>query len=113
MRDDRNKRLYTPNEKIKKIMEELGPDLMEYFDDISKPKKLKKKGNLRARFSIGDIVTINDTHGTVIYGPYKSDSNKETYEIEMEDGDILTVEDNGKNIVKYTYVEDFTNLEDE
>jgi hypothetical protein len=113
MEDYRKKRLYNPDDKIKAIMQELGPEMMEYFDDIRKPKKLKRKSNSKSSFSLGEIVTVKGSHGTIIYGPYKSDSKKDTYEVEMEDGDIITVEDDGKSMVKYSHVEEKTEEEDD
>ena len=106
MKQRRDKRLYTPNQRMKKMLEYLGPEMMEYFDDLRPSKKLKKKDNVKGNFSVGEIVTVGNSHGTIIYGPYKAENKKVQYEIEMEDGDIITVEDDGEKIVKYASQEE-------
>ncbi len=105
MVDDRNRRLMSPNEKLKKIMDELGPDMMEYFEDISRVRRVKKAKSSKNTFDIGEIVKVGDNHGTVIYGPYKMNSKFNNYEIEMENGDIVTIQDDGHSVTKYTPVE--------
>lgn len=81
----------------------LDPDLREYFDDgrLVKSKKSKKKRSKKANFVIGDQVEVNNTYGTIIYGPYDSDEGKDTYEIECEDGGIVTANDDGNSIKVY------------
>ena len=86
---------------------------MEYFDDIRKPRKLKKTSQKNANFFVGDIVTVGGSHGTVIYGPYVGDNNKATYEVEMEDGDIITIIDDGKSIVKYSSPENLIDIDED
>jgi hypothetical protein len=113
MFDDREKRLVTSNEKIKKIMDELGPELMEYFDDIRKPRKLKKKSSDVSKFKVGDLVTVGCLYGTIIYGPYKLTSGVNNYEVEIEDGEIITVEDIGDNIVKYVQLEEHEDIDED
>jgi hypothetical protein len=112
MIDDRRKRLYTPNEKIKKMMEELGPELIQYFDDIGKTKKLKRQSSKSSSFSIGDMVSINNDYGTIIYGPYKSEKNIDRYEVEMESGEIISIDDDGNKIVKYNAEDSVVSDED-
>ena len=106
MRDDRMKRLNNGENQENKKLEEIDHELMSYIEDLRRKKKLKKKNNENKKFSVGEIVTVKGNHGTIIYGPYKSHTKKEKYEIEMEDGDILTVEDDGQSIIKYTQIED-------
>ena len=113
MEDYRKKRLHGSDDTLNKIIEELGPEMMEYFNDIRKPKKLKRKSNSKKSFSLGEFVTVRGSHGTIIYGPYNSNSQKETYEVEMEDGEIITVEDDGKYIVKYAHVEEEVEKDDD
>ncbi|AEO93283.1 gp12 [Bacillus phage G] len=82
----------------------LDPDLREYFDDgnrLLKTKSTKKKRKKKASFTIGDQVEVNDSYGTVIFGPYESETGKDTYEIECEDGSIVTSEDDGVSIKVY------------
>lgn len=80
----------------------LDPDLREYFDDVrlvkSTSKSTRKK---KANFSIGDQVEVNASYGTIILGPYNSDNGKDTYEIECEDGGMITAEDDGNSIKIY------------
>lgn len=81
----------------------LDPDLREYFDDIgtNKSNNSKLKRKKKANFSIGDEVEISDGFGTIILGPYTSDKGSNTYEIECENGDFVTVEDDGEAIKIY------------
>jgi hypothetical protein len=93
------------NEDLSDVLDD---DLMELFDDLIIKKKniVSKKSNLKSksRFKIGDQVNVNNTFGTIIYGPYKSSNNKDTYEIETEENQIITAEDNGDNITPYVPV---------
>lgn len=86
-----------------KAMKDLDPDLLEIFDDIGlNPKNKKSKSvSKKSNFAVGDQVSIKGTYGTIIYGPYKSASNKDTYEIETEDNQLITAEDDGKSISIY------------
>lgn len=86
-----------------KMLEDLDPDLREYFNEarLVKSTKTKKQRKKKARFSIGDQVEVNNVYGTIIYGPYPSDKGKDTYEIECENGDIITAEDDGVSIKAY------------
>lgn len=85
-----------------KAMASLDPDLYEFFDDMRLGKSKKKKtSKKKGKFAIGDNVNVAGTFGTVIYGPYQSDSGKDTYEIETEDNGIITAEDDGKSISVY------------
>lgn len=81
----------------------LDPDLREYFDDtrLLKSKSTKSKRKKKSNFSIGDQVEVKNTYGTIIYGPYDSENNKNTYEIECEDGSMITAEDDGFSIKAY------------
>lgn len=86
-----------------KAMEGLDPDLYEFFDDmrLGKSKKKTKTKKKKAKFAVGDTVNVKDTFGTIIYGPYQTDSGIDTYEIETEDGKIITSEDDGFSISVY------------
>ncbi|MNC01745.1 hypothetical protein D3C81_500640 [compost metagenome] len=88
--------------KKSRAMKDLDPDLLEYFDDIrlSKNKKSSSKST-KSRFAIGDQVCVGSSYGTIVLGPYKSASNKDTYEIETEDNQFITAEDDGKAITEY------------
>ena len=81
----------------------LDPDLREYFDDgrLLKSKQTKKKRKKKANFITGDQVEINNSYGTIIYGPYDSENGKDMYEIECEDGSMITAEDDGVSIKIY------------
>lgn len=85
-----------------KMFGDLDPDLKEFFNDIRLVKKKKtKKKTKKANFAIGDQVEIRGVFGTIIYGPYTSDKEKDSYEIETEDGSITTAEDDGVSIKIY------------
>lgn len=86
-----------------KAMEGLDPDLYEFFDDmrLGKSKKKSKVKKKKARFAVGDSVNVGETFGTIIYGPYHTESGIDTYEIETEDGKIITSEDDGTAISIY------------
>lgn len=81
----------------------LDPDLREYFDDgrLLKSKSTRKKRKKKANFTIGDQVEVNNSYGTIIYGPYDSENGKDMYEIECEDGGMVTAEDDGVSIKTY------------
>lgn len=90
--------------KKQRLMNELDPELFEYLNDFITPsKKLKSKNKKvkKASFEIGDSVESKGVFGTIIYGPYNSESNEDTYEIETEDGSIITAKDDGVSIIKY------------
>ena len=104
MFNDNRKRLSGSNKKLQKILEDLGPELAQYFEDVKKPRMIKKSDlNSEPLFSLGDEVDVDGIYGVITYGPYKSHNNKETYEVEIDGGDIITVTYNGKNIKKYIY----------
>lgn len=86
-----------------KAMKDLDPDLLEIFSDMGLSPKNKKSKKLfkKSNFAIGDQVNVKGLYGTIIYGPYKSALNKDTYEIETEDNQIITAEDDGKSITIY------------
>ena len=111
--DYRVKRLSRQENKLEKIMKELGPELSEYFCDSKLTRMLKgEKSNRKNAFSVGDEVCVNGMYGIVTYGPYHLNSKRDTYEIEIDGGEIITVENNGKNIEKYTHIEEIEEEDD-
>lgn len=114
MSDDKKRRLSKSNSKLQRILDELGPDLAQYFDDIRKPRMIKKNAEKNtSSFSSGDEVLLNNNYGIVIYGPYQSEFGKETYEIEIDGGEIVTVEYDGTNIEKYSHQEQYDDEDDD
>ena len=77
----------------------------DYFDDakISTKKrkttfKPKKKKKLQNSFKIGQTVTFRNKKATIVFGPYER-NYKILYEIQFEDGKIISATSNGlKNI---------------
>lgn len=79
------------------FLNDIDPELSEYLNGsrLLKSTDQNKSRKKKASFSIGEHVEIDNKYGTIIYGPYHSDNGEDTYEIECEDGDIVTAEDNG------------------
>lgn len=83
------------------FLNDLDPELINYIKDSRLVKLKKSKKKKKANFNIGDSVEIKDNYGTIIYGPYESENGKDNYEIECENGEIITAEDNGVSIKRY------------
>lgn len=94
------------SEEERELMRDLGPDFYEYFSDSRLGKKdttkTKGKRKIKPRFAIGDQVEVNGQgFGMVILGPYDGVYGANTYEIELESGEIIAQADDGKSISVY------------
>lgn len=78
------------------LLRDLGPELYQYLDGENR--LLKTRREHKARFNVGDEVEINTAgwngYGIIIYGPYNNADVEHVYEVEGEDGTILSVRDN-------------------
>lgn len=77
-----------------KFINELDPELKQILFGINSPNKSKsKKKKKSSKFKIGDSIVVNDKYGTIILGPYQDSYGADVYEIELEDGSIITAEE--------------------
>ena len=83
----------------KKIIEDLGKEFEEYFFDNKKNRIKKSKLEKSSNFKIGDNVVVKGSYGMIVFGPYNDESKYDIYEIELEDGKMITDKDDGQAIM--------------
>ena len=80
-------------EKENEIIKKLDDDLIKYFGEakIINKRKLNNnfKKNKRKDFIVGQKIKINNMSGKILFGPYEI-GNKLMYEIELENGNIIS-----------------------
>jgi hypothetical protein len=78
------------------LVKKLDNDLLEYFSDakvIKKNPKLTKKKKEKIVYEVGQKVKAKNVIGSILYGPYELANGKQMYEVETNDGNVISVEE--------------------
>ena len=80
-----------------KLVSNMDNDLAGYFSDArvfaKKTTSTKKKQKQKtSSYKIGDKVTVKGVKGSIIFGPYEVDKKK-MYEIELDNGELISIDD--------------------